>query len=136
MVPITELISSSIPTLLEGMKLWKSHKEQSEENQNKKIEAISKIMEAVVATKGYLYDSKELGQVSREKEMELSKKWQAVASAIYKYDYHLFESANVKALGWADPNEWNKRENEATTVNLDEIIEQCKWHMDNIDEST
>ncbi len=131
-----EQLINLLPSALDEIKYVKETKEKTKEVQRKKqqekIEAISKIKSAVIATKAYIYDSRELGNSSREEEKKLSEKWIIASKAIWTYDRILFDIADVKASGWADPNEWKKLKNKVSTVNLDKIIEQCEYHITNI----
>ncbi len=96
---------SGIGKILNIILMRKASKEAEKEKfQN----AISAVMEAVVDTKAYLYDSKS-GKV-RDRERELSQKWRNASSLIREYDMTLSRSAKIKAFGWADPKEWSRTE--------------------------
>ncbi len=116
-------------SIISGLNLLNSQKEKLKEKQKEKLEAISKVLDAAIITKGYIYDSDVLGNNSREKEMYLSEKWRDASASIWEYDSSLCDISKVKALGWADPKEWIKREKTVTTIKLDEIIEQCEWQL-------
>lgn len=119
----------SLNGLIKGIEFWKNRKNESIKSREGFIEAVSKVMAAVVATKAYLYDKRDSGS-SREVERNLSQAWREAAYAIEKYDRQLFDSAQIKALGWADPSEWKRVGNNPEKVKLDKIIEQCKYLQD------
>ena len=125
------LVPSSISAIVNGVRLWREKKSNTDADATAKKNAIHQVMRAAIATKAYIYDMRELGKPSREKEHELSNSWQEAAASIFNYDKNLFESSKVKSLGWADPREWEKANNKAVTVNLESIIEQCEWLLEN-----
>lgn len=127
-----ELVPNTVSTLLDGIRIWRERQALSREDTEKRIAAVGEVMRAAVATKAYIYDKKELGSPSREREAELSDAWQTAAGAIYVFDKNLFESSKVKSLGWADPREWQKAASESVTIDLDKIIEQCEWIRENL----
>lgn len=131
MAPLVDIIPAAIVSINEGVKAWREYKSNNLQDKTNRDKAINSVMEAAISTKAYLYDSKTLGEASREKETELAQKWQRAAGAIRDFDENLFISSQVKALGWADPREWEKAKDRAITVNLDLIIEQCKWLLNN-----
>ncbi len=118
---------AAFSALLSGMRLIQNKNESTRQESENRKNAIGKVMNAAVATRAYLYDSRELNNQSREIERELSKIWQEAANAIQTYDRHLFDSSRVKSLGWADPGQWEKLNGHAATIKLDEIIRQCEW---------
>lgn len=118
---------AALSAVLSGMQLIQNKNESARQESENRKNAIGKVMNAAVATRAYLYDSRELHSPSRETERELSKAWQEAANAIQTYDRHLFDSSQVKSLGWADPGQWEKLKGHAVTIKLDEIIKQCEW---------
>ncbi len=62
----------------------------------------------------------------RDRERTLALAWQHAASAINRYDSELFEVSEVKALGWADPKEWERSAVTPEKLKLDIIIQQCR----------
>lgn len=111
--------------LANGVKIWRDIKAESSEDKLKRKAAIGLVVEAVVVTKAYLYD-KEHGNESRATERLLSERWQKAAIAIEDYDYELFRSAELKALGWADPREWIRAKGREHAIALNTILEQCE----------
>lgn len=130
-MPVTDLVPAAISAVSEGVKAWREYKSEDAQKGKDRNKAIDSVMSAALATKAYLYDLEISGIKSREKEHELSQSWQKASSAIRKYDEALFHSSQVKALGWADPREWDKANDKAVTVNLDLLIEQCNYLKDN-----
>ena len=122
------MIPKTIDSILNGIKFWKNSKKQVQEEIDNKASAIQLIKIAVINTKSYLYNSSQ-GSTSREDEQKLAEKWQEAAEAIWQYDRDLFYISEVKALGWADPREWTKREQTVSTVKLDDIINQCDFRL-------
>lgn len=84
-------------------------------------------MDAVIATKAYLYNLEQGEPVARVQEQEISLAWQRAATAIREYDRELYQSAELKALGWADPREWRRASSRPWAIQLDAIIDQCHW---------
>ena len=132
MASSVSLVPNSISVILNGIKLWRDARSMSKVELANKEEAIHQVMLAAVSTKAYLYDLCELESSSRDKERELAKSWQNAAASIYRYDTDLFNSSKVKSLGWADPREWERAKDKAVTVDLDKIIEQCEWLLENL----
>lgn len=131
MSPIVDILPAALASINEGVKAWREFKSKTSQDNEKRNIAINNVMKASIATKAYLYDSKIIGETSREKEGELAQKWQSAAGAISDFDENLFYSSQVKALGWSDPREWGKAKDKAITVNLDLIIKQCEWLLKN-----
>ena len=111
-------------TILEGLKFRDGRKRTEREELERTVAAITKIRSAVVETKAYLYDRQREG-VCRDRELALARRWQEAAKSIWRYDRELFEISNVKALGYADPTEWERGEQRVPTVKLDDIVAQC-----------
>ena len=126
-------IPKTFDSLFEGVKFWEKNKENEKIELEKKINAIHSIKEAVTVTKGYLYDVNQ-GNTSRDKELTLAATWQKASEIIWAYDRDLFNISEVKALGWADPREWDKREQMVSTVKLDDIIKQCNFRLDELNQ--
>jgi hypothetical protein len=125
------MIPETFAAIVDAVRLWGERKNESAEALQNKKEALRLMMDAVVATKAYLYELHQGHEPSRSQERELSHKWQHAAMAISEYDYELYMSAQLKALGWADPREWKRAEMRPWTIKLDVIIEQCQWLQKN-----
>jgi len=121
------MIAESLSALASGLTFWKDREKDGRAEKRLRNRAIGVVMDAAIATKAYLRD-RELGlPEDREKEHSVARLWQSAAQVIDEYDYQLFNSAKLKALGWADPREWRRVEGRKWTVNIDKIIEQCEW---------
>lgn len=131
-----EHIAPTVSALLDGVTVWRDRRTLLAAKRENGLQAVNKVMRAVVATKAYLYDDLELSQASRERETEISAAWYAAAEAIYAFDRNLFESAQLKSLGWADPREWERANTEALTVDLNMIMAQCRWIRESLDRET
>ncbi|WP_426214531.1 hypothetical protein [Pseudomonas sp. DWRC2-2] len=112
--------------LVEVVKMWRGIRSEGIEKDLHRRAAIELVMEAVLATKAYLYD-RELGDASRATERLLSSKWQKAAYAIEEYDRELFFSARLKSLGWADPREWSRAEGREYAIALNTLLEHCDY---------
>lgn len=121
------MIPESLTALVAGLALWRNHKNDSAQSRRRRQEAVGQVLAAVVATKGYLYDLDQGRPVDRAQEQEISRGWQHVADAICDYDRDLYQVAQLKALGWADPREWRRAASRPEAIQLDTIIEQCQW---------
>lgn len=127
-----EIISATFSALIAGLKFWEDKKLLTEHQLKDRDEAINVVLEAVILTKVYLYDRSELNaEQDRTKETELSHAWQKAANSIYRFDERLFQSAQIKALSWADPRDWEKAEQQNITIKLDTLIKQCNWLKSN-----
>ena len=128
-------IFNGIGALFSGMSLVQENSAKqnnmSEDKLKEKDEAINSVMHAIIHTRAYLHDSRELGKPNRKKETELSALWQESANLIRNFDNQLFRSSQVKAFGWSDPNGWDLLRSEAATVKLDDLVKQCKWLIKN-----
>lgn len=125
------LVPKVVDSLLKGLDSWRGRKAEASAEKEKRVAAINVVMQAVITTKAYLYDLHTSGKPSRKREIELSKKWQNAAAAIRDYDFELFQSSQVKSLGWADPREWKRASINPENIKLDAIIRQCEWHLSN-----
>lgn len=125
------MIPEAFAAMVDAVRLWGEKKNESAEALRNRKEALRLIMDAVVATKAYLYELDQGQEPSRSQERDLSHKWQHAAIAIREYDYELYMSAQLKALGWADPREWKRAEMRPWAIKLDVIIEQCQWLQKN-----
>ena len=123
------MIPEAFSAIVNAIRLWGERKNESAESLQNKKEALRLVMDAVVATKAYLYELNQGQEPSRSQERELSHKWQHAAMAISEYDNELYQSAQLKALGWADPREWKRADLRPWAVKLDVIIQQCQWLM-------
>ncbi|MDT8421387.1 MAG: hypothetical protein RQ754_13235 [Desulfuromonadales bacterium] len=121
----------SLDTLIAGFKVWRNIQVENSERLLKKQAAIGCVKDAVLATKAYLYDRDNDG-INRETERLLSERWQKTASAIREYDFELYISSEIKALGWADPKEWTRAVGRELPIKLDTILEQCRFLEENI----
>ncbi|MFM5528302.1 hypothetical protein ACET7F_01460 [Aeromonas veronii] len=121
-------IAAMIGALTQGVKLWWEHGELKNKQRMEVLNSIGKVMHACIKTKAYLYDIRTLNiAANREKELSIAAAWQDAANAIYHIDQKLFESSQVKALSWADPQMWHSKRAEGVVVKLDLLIEQCEW---------
>lgn len=127
---ITETFTA-ITALVDVVRLWGEKKNDDEQALRTKKEAIRLVMDAVIATKAYLYETTQGTEPAREQERNLSRKWQDAANAIRDYDLSLYQSAQFKALGWADPREWKRAELRPWVIKLYLIINQCAWLLEN-----
>lgn len=119
------MVAEAFSAIIEGVQFWKEKQNESIGELRRKKEAIALIMEAVVATKAYLYDLDSGSKSSRDEEKDLSSKWMHASMAISEYDQRLYTAAKLKALGWADPGEWKKSEVSPWLIKLDIIMKQC-----------
>lgn len=127
-----EIILATFSALIAGLKFWEDKKLLTEHQLKDRDEAINVVLEAVILTKAYLYDRSELNaEQDRTKETELSHAWEKAANSIYRFDERLFQSAQIKALSWADPRDWEKAEQQNITIKLDTLIKQCNWLKSN-----
>lgn len=125
------MLAESLSALLAGLAHWRDRKNDDVAERRRKQEAVGYVMDAVVLTKGYLYDLEQGSPSSRDREHEVSRAWQRAANFIREYDYQLYNSAQLKAMGWSDPREWRKVEERPWAVKLDNISAQCRWLQDN-----
>jgi hypothetical protein len=121
------LIAEALKSIVDALRLWGERKNENAREIVRKREAIQLVMEAVLATKAYQYELSKGRDPSRTQERDLSNKWQRAAMAISEYDYALYQSAQLKAIGWADPREWKRASDRPDAIKLDVIIEQCEW---------
>ena len=121
------MITEACTVLIEAIRLRREKGSETADELRRKSEAIRQVMDAVVATKAYLYERDQGEERSRAQERELSAKWQDAAMAVRQYDENLYHSAQLKALGWADPREWKRAASRPEAIKLDVIIEQCQW---------
>ncbi|WP_285961925.1 hypothetical protein [Pseudomonas tohonis] len=121
------MVPEAISALANLIDAWNSNKKDGEHKIKQKIEAVQLVMNAVVATKAYLHDL-QMGVVpSRDVEKDLSIKWVNASMAIVEYDHALHEVAKIKALGWADPNEWARATSRPWAIKLNTIVEHCEY---------
>ena len=118
-------VSTTLSAIKNGLSIWDRLNSRNDPKQ--KLEAINSVMEAVTATRAYLYDRDVLNKPDRAIERDLASAWQKAASAILEFDPHLHDSSGVKSLGWADPHTWPEWRKRAKTIDLDLIEEQCNW---------
>ncbi len=131
-MPGIEIVApKAFDSLINGLRFWDGKKEKKKKNEKKRIIAINEIMEAVLATRAYLYDSEQWGNVDRQREADIAKTWQKAGMAIMEYDYDLWEVSKMKALGWSDPEGWQRVNVNPEAIKLDKIIEQCEWLLAN-----
>ncbi len=130
-MPIQTAVTA-ISTLLQGIKNWDNKKQLTKQEQENKTRAIGRVMNASIATKAYLSTPNKEGHFSGPNE-KLALSWQEAATAIHSYDNNLYNSSRVKALGYADPKEWEKSKSKAITVELDKVIEQCEYLLANLE---
>ena len=123
---MSDISIDPLSALVSGVIAWRDKKPpDTDEERGSRIEAISSVLQAAVKTKAYIYDRDVLKKEARTHEHELAHAWQEASSAIEKYDRELFKISQVKAFGWSDPREWEKRIETVATVSVDTIIEQC-----------
>ncbi|ELH7813385.1 hypothetical protein [Vibrio sp. SCSIO 43155] len=122
------VLPATFTALIAGLKFWEDKKSLSEKEIKDRDDAVNVVLDALILTKSYLYDRRELKvEQDRCREEKLSKAWQDAANAIYRFDEKLFQSAQVKAMGWADPRDWVKAEDQGIEVKLETLIKQCEW---------
>lgn len=121
------MIRESLSVITSGLAFLRNRKNDSAHDRRRRQEAVGQVMDAVVATKAYLYNLNQGEPAARVQEQEISRCWQRAAMAISEYDHELYQSAELKALGWADPREWRRAEARTWAIQLDVIIEQCHW---------
>lgn len=125
---MSTLLPTSISAIFAGLKFWDDKKAKEKAQIDAMYAAVDNVMKASICTKAYLYNLNELGLgMDRDKEQEIALTWQIAADSIYQFDRALYESARVKALGWADHREWVNAEKHGVTVELDKLINQCDW---------
>ena len=126
------IIPATFTALITGLEFWEDKKVLTEQQLKDRDNAVNLVLEAAILTKGYLYNRRELNALQdRDKEQEISQAWQKAANSIYRFDERLFQSAQIKALAWADPREWLKAEQQNIEVKLDTLIQQCQWLKQN-----
>lgn len=121
------MIPESLSAIASGLAFWRNRENDSAQARRRRQEALGQVMDAVIATKAYLYDLDQGKPAARAQEQEISRCWQNAAMAIREYDRELYQSAELKALGWADPREWRRAEARPWAIQLDAIIDQCHW---------
>lgn len=127
-MPETMVLSIVAPMLIEGFKYWKNKQSLSDQQIKDRDNAINLVLCALLSTKSYLYDRRELKIAQdRKREEQISQAWQEAANAIYRFDQQLYQSAKIKALGWADHREWFKAEEQGIEIQIDILIKQCEW---------
>ncbi|WP_323943806.1 hypothetical protein [Aeromonas caviae] len=128
---LATILPASFTTLIAGLKFWKEKQSLTEQQAKYRDEAINVVLKASLLTKSYLYDCRELNlEQDRSREENLSQVWQQAANSIRLFDRKLYQSAQIKALGWADHREWLKAEEKNIEVKLDALIEQCEWQKE------
>lgn len=121
------MVIEALSAIIDAARFWKEKNNETSEELRNKREALQLVMDAVIATKAYLYDLEQGVEPSRDQERELARKWSHASMAISEYDYQLYSSARLKALGWADPREWKRAELRPWVIKLDVIIDQCQY---------
>ena len=121
------MLNESITAIAAGMAYWRDSKDDDGKAQQRKQSALASVMDAVILTKGYLYDIESGAKPQRKRDGEIASCWQKAAMAIRRYDQQLYKSAQLKAMGWADPREWKHADSRPWAIKLDKIIAQCDW---------
>jgi hypothetical protein len=113
--------------LLGGLKTLSERKHEKDDAKEKHLAAIMAVRAAALETKAYLYDRSLGSNEDRAREALLSQKWNDAARAIGHYDGDLFQIAQMKSLGWADPQEWDHLPIDPDKLKLDLILRQCDF---------
>lgn len=121
----------SLSALSGAIDTWRNSANDKREEKRRRACAIGAVMDAAIATKAYLTDIRDGTKQSRDKEHDLARLWQRAAVEISEYDRQLVTSAELKALGWADPSEWQRAAGREWVIKIDNIIGQCHWLRDN-----
>lgn len=121
------MVIEAFAAIIDAARFWKEKNNETAEELRNKREALQLVMDAVIATKAYLCDLEQGVEPSRDQERELASKWSNASMAISEYDFQLYTSARLKALGWADPREWKRAELRPWIIKLDVIIDQCQY---------
>jgi hypothetical protein len=122
---------STLGLLLSGLKAWGDRVGETARKLEKRRAAIGAVQRAALATKAYIYDTDVAKQPEvRATEAQLSMRWQEAEQAIEAYDAQLARISAVKALGWADPRTWAESSVPAEKLDVDLLIEQCRWLLD------
>ncbi len=125
------LVPKAVDSLLKLVETWRGRSSENARERKRRAEAIDAVLEAAIETKTYLRDLSDSGNPDRKTEGALAILWQRAGSSIRLYDRQMFEIAGVKALGWADPDEWKKSAVAPEKLKLDAIILQCRYLQDN-----
>jgi hypothetical protein len=125
------VFAGSLSALAAGLEHWRNRKNDGVNARRHKQNAIASVMDAVVLTKIYLYDREHGSEASRARERDIAQAWQRAAMAVREYDHQLYQSAQLKAMGWSDPRDWKCAKDREWAIQLDTIVAQCKWHQDN-----
>ncbi|CAI8710927.1 hypothetical protein [Pseudomonas sp. IT-P4] len=124
------MVIEAFSAIVDAIRFWKERNQETVEELKNKREALKLVMDAVIATKAYLYDLDQGLEPSRATETMLARCWGNASMAISEYDFELYRSARLKALGWADPREWKQAEVRPWVIKLDVIIAQCQHLLD------
>lgn len=127
MTEILASLANVVATLTPWVERHRAQKAANEQSAQLEIEAVQKVLSAMIATKAYLYDKNELQNTSRIHEHELAQRWQEASAAIRQFDHNLAQVSQIKALGWSDPREWENAGRYQEAIKLDNIVSQCEW---------
>ncbi len=124
------MLAESLSALAEALKVMAEvllrNQDKQSATRDERRKAIGEVLKAVVATKAYVHD-RTGAQSSRARERELALLWQDAATAVQRFDRNLYDSARMKAMGWADPAEWARVGKREGIVALDVVEAQCNW---------
>ena len=121
------IVLEAFGALLAGLKALDGRQNEKQEAREKRRRAITAVRAAALETKAYLYDEDVSGHEDRARETVLSQKWNEAAAAIGEYDTELFQIAQMKSLGWADPREWDSLPVDTDKLKLNLILHQCDF---------
>ena len=131
----TKVVVSSFKAMRVAFEAIAQGKALAAEQRRRRVAAIDSVRQAALATKAYLYDTEIRGQPSdRSREAELAQHWRAAGTAMEAYDQRLYNIANLKALGWSDPREWDNVKISPEKLKVDVLLQQCDWLLAHPDE--
>ena len=90
-------------------------------------EALESVMKAAIETRVYLRHLREGNPENTEKEGVLSQLWWQASVKLRHIDSALADRALIKADCWADPRLWDDERYKDIPLDLDLIIDQCRW---------
>lgn len=108
------------------MKFLKKCKDKNEKEKQMKDSALEVFRDAIVATRSYFaVIREEISDRDREKELELSRAWNAVALRIKnintKEAQKLYEVCFSKADYWSDPTWWRENKDSEIDISLSRL---------------
>jgi hypothetical protein len=119
----------------EGLREWKrwttkvmrSLKKEEAARTKKYDTALIDALKAATRTRAYIRRVRDGAPEDTEEEGLLSQYWYHASVSLRQIDPELAERALIKADCWADPLLWEDPRYRNIPVDLDLIVEQCRW---------